>query len=187
MKNKSNASADDGRFTSNTCTSANEFLQGRRNTPPHKRQEEVVIRQRRGLGGQMEAFPAVPQAQAPSERGVHNGSLYTQAPPASPVAVLLCMYDSYPLAALLPLAQPPKNRATIAIAALMSLSAYYPRGTIIATMTVSVAEPGDDAAESETSSQAAGVARGASRALVAKGVKGSAAGRLPMPAAKVAS
>lgn len=69
----------------------------------------------------------------------------------------------------------------------MSLSAYYPRGTIIATMTVSVAEPGDDAAESETSSQAAGVARGASRALVAKGVKGSAAGRLPMPAAKVAS
>lgn len=91
MKNKSNASADDGRFTSNTCTSANEFLQGRRNTPPHKRQEEVVIRQRRGLGGQMEAFPAVPQAQAPSERGVHNGSLYTQAPPASPVAVLLCM------------------------------------------------------------------------------------------------
>lgn len=68
MKNKSNASADDGRFTSNTCTSANEFLQGRRNTPPHKRQEEVVIRQRRGLGGQMEAFPAChkpkPQASA---------------------------------------------------------------------------------------------------------------------------
>ena len=46
------------------------------------------------------------------------------------------------------------------------------------------AEPSDDV-DSETSSQAAGVARGASRAL-AKGVKGSAAGRLPV-AAKAAS